>query len=123
MFMIKSSGTFYIKKGKSNLSWMLYYQYWENGKRFQKKVQELAYKELGFLKDYSIDDAKKRCKQLNAERSIEKDKIRKAVLNMGLTEPQMKEVTAWINAEDTILMDEDIDQTIETIKKSYEKNT
>lgn len=49
-----------------------------------------------------------------------KDTIRKAVLNMNLTEDQLKEVTAWISAEDTIIMDEDVDQTIQTIKKSYE---
>ncbi len=77
--MIKATGIFYIKKdGSSTGRWNVYYQYYEDGKRRQEAVKRFAYPELGFRPEMNLDEAKARCKQLNSERKIEKDKIKKA---------------------------------------------
>jgi integrase len=79
MTMIKSTGIFYIKKdGSTTGRWNVYYQHFTDGKRKQEAVKKYAYQELGFRPDMDLDEAKARCKQLNSERSIEKQKVRLA---------------------------------------------
>jgi hypothetical protein len=75
--MIKTTGNFYIKKSRTSDNWSVYYQSWESGKRYQKRVERLAYQELGFRSNMDFAEAKLRCIQLNAERKLNKDKIRK----------------------------------------------
>lgn len=72
----KHKGVFFIRVRKT--LWNVWYQYYEKGKRYQEKVELLAYPEIGFRPDMSAEEAKARCKQLNTERRIEKDNIRKA---------------------------------------------
>lgn len=75
----KEKGIFYIKKnGSSTGSWTLYYQFYQEGIRSQESVSRLAYEELGFRSDMSLVDARSRAKQLNSERKIDKDKIRRS---------------------------------------------
>lgn len=75
----KEKGVFYIKKnGSATGSWSLYYQHYQEGVRHQESVAKLAYAELGFNPKMSLEDARERAQQLNAERRIDKDKIRKA---------------------------------------------
>lgn len=75
----KDTGTFYVRKnGSSTGSWSLYYQSWKDGERNQELVQKLAYPEFGFRLDMSLAEARSRAKQLNSERKIDKDKIRKS---------------------------------------------
>lgn len=75
----KDKGTFYIKKnGSSKGTWSLYYQTFHENKKSQESVVKLAYEELGFRTDMTLDEAKARVKQLNAERKIDREKIRKS---------------------------------------------
>lgn len=76
----KETGTFYARKnGSSTGSWSLYYRKYKNGKRLKPElVPKLAYPEFGFRPDMTLDEARARVKQLNAERRIDKDKVRKS---------------------------------------------
>lgn len=70
----KKTGSYYImvKQG----TWYVYYQHYVEGKRKQEIVPKLAQKDLGFRPEMSVDDAKGRCKHLNSERCLLKEKIR-----------------------------------------------
>ena len=73
----KETGSFYVRKnGSKTGSWSLYYQHWKENKKQQDLVEKLAYAEFGFRLDMNLEEARKRCKQLNSERRIDKDKIR-----------------------------------------------
>lgn len=76
----KETGSFYVRKnGSSTGSWSIYYQFYKDGKKQKPElVQKLAYPEFGFRLDMSLEEARARVKQLNAERKIDKDKIRKS---------------------------------------------
>lgn len=96
----KDKGIFYVRKnGSSTGSWSLYYQFYKDKKRVSELVQKLAYPEFGFRLDMTLEEARKRAKQLNAERKIEKDKIRNSaervveikILNKTLFPPEQVE--------------------------------
>jgi len=73
----QAKGSYYIRVREAG--WYLWYQTWNQGQREQTKVQELAYRELGFDKfRMSPEEAKARCKQINRERSLIRDKIRRS---------------------------------------------
>ena len=70
------AGSYYIKARSTG--WYLYYQSYKDGVRKQEAVAKLAYQELGFKLEMSVDDAKARCIQLNKDRSLTKEKVRVA---------------------------------------------
>lgn len=70
----KLVGSYFVRVRKT--MWNLWYQHYKDGDRAQDKVPLLAYKDLGFRVDMSALEAKVRCKQLNSERAIDKEKIR-----------------------------------------------
>lgn len=74
--MSTPSGTYYIRVRPTG--WYVWHQSWKDGKRTQEKVASLAVRDLGFKAEWSVDQAKAHCRQLNKERSLIKEKIRKA---------------------------------------------
>jgi integrase len=75
----KDKGNFYIKKnGSAAGTWALYYQCYQEGVKSQESVAKLAYEELGLRPDMTLEEARKRTKQLNSERRIDKDTIRRS---------------------------------------------
>ena len=75
----KDKGIFYVKKNSASTgTWSLYYQYYQEGAKLQECVAKLAYEELGLRTEMTLEQARKRTKQLNSERRLDKDKIRNA---------------------------------------------
>ncbi len=58
--------------------WKLRHTSYEDGKRVYKVVSQYAWEALGFTPTMSLGEAKARAKQLNAEQSLDREKIRKA---------------------------------------------
>jgi integrase len=69
-------GNYYIRNRTSG--WYVWYQFWNDGLRVQQKVEVAAYATLGFRQSMTLEEAKKRCQQLNKERAIIKDTVRTA---------------------------------------------
>jgi hypothetical protein len=69
-------GSYYIRVRTTG--WYLWFQRYTDGIRKQEKVAVLAYRELGFKVEMSVDEAKARCAQLNKERGLIKTKVRLA---------------------------------------------
>ena len=67
-------GSYYVRVRASG--WYLWHQSFSEGKRIQEPVDKKAYRDFGFKEQMSVDEAKKRCVQLNKERSLIKEKIR-----------------------------------------------
>lgn len=70
------NGSYYIRVRPTG--WYLWHQSYVNGKRVQTKVDGKALVTLGFKREWSIDEAKAHCSQLNKERSFIKEKVRLA---------------------------------------------
>lgn len=69
-------GSYYVRAFKS--SWRLYVQTFKDGKKTDTKVSNLAYQELGFRSEWSLEQARERCKRLNKEKNLIKAKVRQA---------------------------------------------
>ncbi len=67
-------GSYYVRAFKS--SWGLYVQTFKDGKKTDTKVSQLAFQELGFKFEWSLDQARERCKRLNKEKSLIKARVR-----------------------------------------------
>lgn len=83
-------GSYYIFIKRNR--WYVYHQRYVDGKRKQESVDEKASRDLGFKKEWSVDEAKAHCKQLNKERSLIKEKIRVAA----------KRVTSLVSLDETL---------------------
>lgn len=70
------SGTYYIRVRSAG--WYVWYKFYEDGKSHRESVDKKAIRDLGFKNEMSVDDAKKHCVQLNKERSLIREKIRKS---------------------------------------------
>lgn len=62
--------SFYVKKNKSG-SWSLVEELYQNGKRIQKVVPRELFPSIGVNPSGTVDDARKRIKQLNQKNSLE----------------------------------------------------
>ena len=69
-------GTYYIRVRSAG--WYVWYKYYEDGKSLREKVDSKAIRDLGFRNEMSVDEAKAHCTQLNKERSLRREKIRKS---------------------------------------------
>ncbi|HEY8272542.1 MAG TPA: hypothetical protein VIG33_16735 [Pseudobdellovibrionaceae bacterium] len=98
-------GSYYIRVSKSG--WYVCYQFYKDGVRSQASVAKLAYRELGFKTEMSVDEAKERCKLLNAERGLIKDKIRVAA----------KRVTEIKNINETLFPTHSVEAFQELLKE------
>lgn len=74
--MSTPKGSYYIRVRKTG--WYVWHQEWQEGKRTQEKVADIACRTLGFQPEWSVDQAKAHAAQLNREQSDIRDKIRKA---------------------------------------------
>lgn len=68
------SGNYYIRVRPTG--WFVWYQHYVEGKRTQERVDDKAVRDIGFKKEWSVDQAKTHCHQLNNERSLLKEKMR-----------------------------------------------
>lgn len=75
-----AQGSYYVRKLKNG--WSVYHQSYKDGRKTDTKVEKLAYHELGFRLDWSLDQARERCKRLNKEKSITQAKARKAAARL-----------------------------------------
>lgn len=71
-----NSGSYYIRKLPK--SWSLYIQTFHEGKKTDTKVEKLAYPELGFQLNWTLEQARERCKKLNKEKTLAQNQARKA---------------------------------------------
>lgn len=69
-------GTYYIRVRSTG--WYVWYKCYEDGKSTRESVDKKALRDLGFKNEMSVEDAKKHCSQLNKERSLIREKIRKS---------------------------------------------
>lgn len=90
------NGSYYIRTRKSG--WYLYHQSFVNGVRTQQPVDANALHTFGFKTEFSLEEAKKRCVQLNAERSMQKEKIRVAA----------KRVTELFSVNETLFPEQNV---------------
>ncbi len=74
-----TKGFFYIRKNTKPGSWTLYYEYTENAKTVQQRVPDLGYSSLGVDPNLSLEEARKRIKRLNQERSLKKKDIKSKI--------------------------------------------
>lgn len=74
-------GSYYVRAFK--ISWGLYVQIFKNGKKTDTKVEDLAYLELGFKKEWSLEQARERCKRLNKEKSLSNARVREAAARVA----------------------------------------
>lgn len=111
-------GSYYIRVRDSG--WYLWHQGWIDGKRAQTAVDKKAFREFGFKKEMSVEDAKAKCVQLNKERSLVREKIRVAAKRV--TELKSIDETlfpqASVEAFQELLEDENFGST-EHLSKLY----
>jgi len=77
-------GTFYVNKGRR--SWRLIHETYQDGKRIAKQVPREAFNGFGFSINMSIEEAKRRAKELNQkgrlERAKEVEQARRAIRSL-----------------------------------------
>src|ERR1035437_7441315 len=66
-------GTFFINKS-GETTWRVMVRTYSNGDEQTKTVPKIAWAELGFNASMSMDQAKARAKQLNAQAAVERNK-------------------------------------------------
>lgn len=69
-------GTYYIRVRATG--WFVWYKYYDEGKACREPVDKKAVRDIGFKEEWSVDQAKAHCSQLNKERSLLREKVRKA---------------------------------------------
>lgn len=76
-FQGESHGTYYARKRINGFA--IYHSSFKGGKRQKDiKVEKLAYKELGIRLEWTFEQARARCAELNKEKSLIKGKARRA---------------------------------------------
>lgn len=76
----KDRGWFYLRKNRKPNSWSIYYEFYKDGIRQKAKKLEIhSYPEFGFKSSMTTIEAKKRVQQLNKERKIDKNEIKKII--------------------------------------------
>ena len=75
------TGSYYVRKLKRG--WILYHQSFDKGEKTATRVNAWsAYKELGFIPEWTLDEARTRCKTLNKEKTLQQSKARDAALSL-----------------------------------------
>ncbi len=70
----KSSGSFYVRTARSTsgaIRWYLYKESYLDGKKIQESIPKKLFTEFGFKKEWSVIEAKERCKRLNQEHRLQ----------------------------------------------------
>jgi integrase len=71
-----NQGCYYVRALKK--SWSVYHQSFKDGKKTDTRVEPLAYQELGFRPEWTLMEARQRCKVLNKEKTLIQAVARKA---------------------------------------------